>query len=245
MYIPKEYESTDFSKQVALIREYPLGVLFSSETRKSGILQFASQLYETKSPEVEMEASHIPFLFVESKDGKHKLIAHLARRNQLIDLLERSGKCLVVFQSVDSYISPSWYPLKKETHKFVPTWDFAAVHVYGTPKIIRDDKDWLINMLTLLTAQEEGKRPKGAEYEEKWKVSDAPESYLAIMLKNIVGIEIEIDSIQSKFKFDQKSPVVNVQGVIKNLLHEVGGDKGKGMAALVKENYPTEFLPDS
>ncbi|CAR30712.1 ZYRO0E00462p [Zygosaccharomyces rouxii] len=237
MYIPKQYNVDDIEKQVQIIKDYPLGTLFSSRPVSKGLFGFGKG-DESEQPDSDMCASHIPFFFVESPEGKHKLIAHLSAKNQHANQLENTSKCLVTFQSVDSYISPSWYPLKEKTHKFVPTWDFAAVHVYGTPKIIRGDKEWLLKMLNLLTNQEEGKRPEGEEFKAKWKVSDAPESFLDGKLKGIIGLEIDITHMESKFKFDQDSSQINVDGVISNLENEVGGDKGGDMAKFTKECYP-------
>lgn len=237
MYIPTAYNVEDLQKQIQLIRDYPLGTLFSSKAVSKGL--FSSwKTNGSEQPDSDMCASHIPFFFVESPEGKHKLIAHLSAKNQHADQLENVSKCLVTFQSTDSYISPSWYPLKEKTHKFVPTWNFAAVHVYGTPKIIRGDKEWLLRMLNILTDQEEGKRPEGENFKAKWKVSDSPESFIDGKLKGIIGLEIDITHMESKFKFDQNSSQVNVDGVVSNLESEVGGDKGKEMAQFTKECYP-------
>lgn len=168
------------------------------------------------------------------------MIAHLAIQNNQVEQLESVSNCLVTFQSTDSYVSPSWYTLKPKTHKYVPTWDFAAVHVYGTPKIIRGDKEWLLNMLNLITDQEEGKRPTGKKFKEKWKVSDAPDSYLNVMLNNIVGLEIEITHIESKFKFDQNKNKIDIAGLIDNFEHEVGGEKGMKLAEYICECQPSK-----
>lgn len=211
MYIPKHFESMELSRYKSP-KKPPLGTLFSSKASRQGFFGWRTSSNKD-DPDFGMCASHIPFVFVEFDNGEHKLIAHLARKNKQVEMLERVQKCLVVFQSVDSYISPAWYPMKKRTHKFVPTWDFAAVHVYGTPRIIRDDKDWLINMLSTLTDQEEEKRPEGEMYEEKWSVSDAPDSYINAMLQNIVRLKISITHIQSKFKFDQNKSQINVEGI--------------------------------
>lgn len=233
MYIPKHFAVTDLDKQVEIIKNYPLGILFSSTPSSKGLMGFWKGAKDER-PDSELCATHIPFYFVQSSEGKHKLIAHLAAQNHKVEQLENVSNCLVTFQSADSYISPSWYPLKPKTHKYVPTWDFAAVHVYGTPKIIREDKEWLLNMLNLLTDQEEEKRPSGEKYEGKWKVSDAPDAYLDVMMKNIVGLEIDITHMESKFKFDQNKSKIDVEGVIKNLGVEVGGEKGKQMAELTR-----------
>lgn len=237
MYIPKEFNVTDLDKQVEIIQNYPLGTLFSSTPPSNGLLGLwktgDSDRYDS-----DLCATHLPFHFVKSADGsENKLIAHLAIQNQHVKQLENTSKCLVTFQSVDSYISPSWYTLKEKTHKYVPTWDFAAVHVYGKPKIIRGDKAWLLDMLNHLTNQEESKRPDGEQYKKKWKVSDAPERYVDVMLNAIVGLEIEIEHIESKFKFDQNKSEVDIEGVIANLKSEVGGEKGEEMA-----NFTGRFL---
>ncbi|AJS42119.1 ALS_1a_G0033580.mRNA.1.CDS.1 [Saccharomyces cerevisiae] len=165
MYIPKHFESMELSRY-KLSKKPPLGTLFSSKASRQGFFGWRTSSNKD-DPDFGMCASHIPFVFVEFDNGEYKLIAHLARKNKQVEMLERVQKCLVVFQSVDSYISPAWFPMKKKTHKFVPTWDFAAVHVYGTPRIIRDDKDWLINMLSTLTDQEEEKRPEGENVRSK------------------------------------------------------------------------------
>ncbi|AQZ09440.1 hypothetical protein BZL39_A03750 [Zygosaccharomyces parabailii] len=239
MYIPKHFEVKDLQQQVEIIKNYPLGILFTSCPSSGGLLGFWKNGQHDR-PDSELCATHVPFYFIESPEGKHKLIAHLAIQNNQVEQLENVSNCLVTFQSTDSYVSPSWYTLKPKTHKYVPTWDFAAVHVYGTPKIIRGDKEWLLNMLNLMTDQEEGKRPTGENFKEKWKISDAPDSYLNVMLKNIVGLEIEITHIESKFKFDQNKNKIDVSGLIDNFEHEIGGEKGMKLAEYIRECQPNE-----
>ena len=229
MYIPKLFEVEDFESQAELIKEYPLGIIVSCNQGYFGSTSF--------------KATHIPFVLkVDEETNKKYLIGHLAAKNDQIEQLEKASECFVIFQSCDSYITPAWYPTKKKTQKFVPTWDFAAVHVYGKPKILRG-KEWKLGMLNHLTDQEEEKRPEGEQYEAKWKVSDAPDRYLDGMLKAIVGLEIDIDRIESKWKFDQNSSPVDAKGLINGLESEVGGEKGKKMAQMVKERYPKQ-LPE-
>ena len=221
MYIPRLFEVKDFESQADLIKNNPLGVIVS-----------CNQSFFGNS---DIKATHVPFYL---RDGENKsLVAHLAAENDQIEQLEKAKEVLVVFLSVDSYISPAWYPNKKKSHKSVPTWNFAAVHVYGHPKIYREKEDKL-KMVSTLTEQEEGKRPEGEEFVEKWKVSDAPESYINLMLENIVGLEIEISQIQSKWKFDQNKVPVDVKGEIEGLENEVGGEKGSEMAQITRERYP-------
>ena len=37
----------------------------------------------------------------------------------------------MVFQAGDAYVSPNWYPSKKEFHKQVPTWNYMVAHAHG------------------------------------------------------------------------------------------------------------------
>lgn len=228
MYIPSHFKVEDFELQASIIKQFPLGVLVSSH---QGFFSHPS-----------INASHIPFfLKVDEETGKKYLIGHLDAKNHQVEQLEKSGNCLTIFQSQDSYISPSWYPSKKITQKLVPTWDFAAVYVSGKPKIIRD-KDWLLMMLNEITHQEEGKRPEGAQFEKKWKVSDAPEPYINSMLRAIVGIEIEIEGIEAKFKFSQDKKPIDAKGIVENLEAEVKGDKAEYMINAIKNCHPNNIM---
>ena len=133
-------------------------------------------------------ANHFPFyLHEDDQTGKKYLYAHVAKK-----------------------ISPSYYPEKERTHKFVPTWDFAALHLYGRSRVI-DDFDFVRAQLNLLTDQQEASR------ECPWKVDDAPENYTKLMQKAITGLEIEISETACKYKFEQKMSQENIEGTIKGL----------------------------
>ncbi|KAG0681383.1 hypothetical protein C6P41_004414 [Kluyveromyces marxianus] len=240
MYIPSHLEVTELDQQVELIREYPLGTMFSYNGGKSRLLDYFKSGKEDDAIDSEMCATHVPFCYVagSTETGPGKLIAHLARRNQHVELLEQSPNCLVVFQSVDSYVSPEYYPLKKKTHKFVPTWDFGCVHVYGRARIIRDDPAWLLEMLNAITDQEEEKRPDEAN---RWKVSEAEPSYLERMMKEVVGIEIEISSVQCKMKFQQDQPPVNVNGVLDGYSKELDAAKAQELSKFTRKHYPRDL----
>ena len=195
MYIPKYYAQENEELQESLIRANPLGTVIS--TGESGII-----------------ANHIPFyLHVDKDTNKKYLQGHLAKVNHQVPLFKEKGEVLVIFQSPSSYISPTYYPTKNETHKVVPTWDFASIHCYGVPRLI-DDSDWVRSQLDNMTAQHETKKPV------PWKVSDAPENYVKLMQKAIIGVEIEITRIECKFKFEQKMKRHDIDGVIDGLVKD-------------------------
>ena len=76
-------------------------------------------------------ANPIPFV-LETSDGERGLLrCHLARANPQWSDLKQAPSCLVVFQGPDHYVSPSWYPTKKEHGRVVPTWNYAIVEAWG------------------------------------------------------------------------------------------------------------------
>ena len=68
----------------------------------------------------------------------------------------RQLEALVVFQAVDTYVTPSWYASKREHGKVVPTWNYAIVQAWGRPRAI-EDPGWLATQIRALTAQHEGR----------------------------------------------------------------------------------------
>lgn len=141
------------------------------------------------------------------------LRAHLARGNKQLGALREGADTLVVFQGPECYVTPSWYPSKAEHGKVVPTWNFAMVQVRGKPQVI-DDAGWVLAQLQQLTGNQERER------KHPWKVSDAPDDFIAAQLKAIVGFEIPILSIEGKWKASQNRLPADHQGVIQGLRTE-------------------------
>jgi transcriptional regulator len=98
----------------------------------------------------------------------------------------------------------------------VPTWNYVAVHAWGTPRVI-DDPAWLLKLVGDLTEAHERGRSN------PWAVSDAPEDFVATMLKAIVGIEIPIDRIEGKWKLSQNRSEPDRRGVVEGL--QADGDE--------------------
>ena len=133
----------------------------------------------------------------------------------------------MVFQAVDTYVTPSWYATKREHGKVVPTWNYAIVQAWGRPRVI-EDPAWLGAQIRALTAQQEAPRA------EPWAVDDAPVTFVATQIKGIVGIEIAIARIEGKWKASQNRPPADREGVVAGL--ELQGDEAsRAMAELVRE----------
>jgi transcriptional regulator len=207
MYLPAHFREDRLAVQHELIRTQPLGLLI------------------TAGPEG-LQANAIPFLVEPGKSERGTLRAHLARANPQLRELAAVGECLVVFQGPQQYISPSFYPTKRETGKVVPTWNYITVHAWGPPRVV-DDAGWLRQQIDDLTVHNEEKQPA------PWNVSDAPESFIAAQIKGIVGLEIPITRIEGKWKVSQNRTAADQAGVVAGL-REAGGD-AEQMASLVAE----------
>lgn len=116
----------------------------------------------------------------------------------------------MVFQGLDNYVTPSWYPSKKTTHKVVPTWNYEMVQVKGIPTVI-ESTSWLKSLVGDLTDAMESLR------KTPWSIEDAPSDFIDGQLKAIVGLEIGITEIQGKWKMSQNRPPEDIKGVVKGL----------------------------
>ena len=211
MYIPKAHEETDLAVLHALMRAHPLGTWVTQAD--GGLL-----------------ANHVPFL-VDAERGEHgTLIAHVARANPVWRSYSRSVDSVVVFQGAQTYITPSWYPSKREHGKVVPTWNYAVVHAHGMPRVI-DDAGWLLAHLNRLVDTHE------AGHALPWKVADAPADFVARLLETIVGIEIPIARLEGKWKVSQNRPEADRAGVVAGLMGR-DDEQSAHMAALVRQHLP-------
>ena len=206
MYQPPHFREDDLGVQHALIRAHPLGMLITAGA--SGLM-----------------ANPLPFL-LEAAPGKGVLKAHMAKANQQWREIGDGAPALVVFQGVDSYVTPSWYATKQETGKVVPTWNYAIVQVRGPARIV-DDAQWLRSQIEALTGEHENGRPS------PWTVGDAPEPFVAAQIKGIIGIEIEIADIDGKWKVSQNRPAADVSGVVTGLREDGQPHLNPEMADLV------------
>jgi transcriptional regulator len=208
MYEPPLHRQDDLAALHELIRRHPLGLLVSHGPQ--GLL-----------------ANAIPFLIDPGVGKFGALRAHIARANAQWRDLQTAGEALVVFQGAEHYVSPSWYATKRETGKVLPTWNYVMVQARGAPRVI-DDEAWLRRQIAALTQSQESGRSA------PWAVGDAPEDFVAAMVKQIVGVEIEIADIRGKWKASQNRPAADRAGVVAGLTAD-GDAEALAMAAIVRE----------
>lgn len=175
------------------------------------------------------DADHIPLLIDPDPSPCGTLRGHVARANPLWRHAD-GQEVLAIFQGPQTYVTPSWYPSKRETGKVVPTWNYAVVHAHGRLQV-RDDRNWLRALVTRLTEQQE------AAFPQPWRVDDAPAEYLERMLGAIVGIEIPLTRLAGKWKVSQNRNEADRSGVTEGLSLQEDA-KARAMAALVAGKRP-------
>lgn len=150
-------------------------------------------------------ATHLPFMIDSARGENGTLIAHMARANPHWKAWTEDTVLLAVFQGPHTYISPAWY-VEQET---VPTWNYAAVHAYGRPQLIHDT-DRLKDMVVALVDIQE------AQIGRPWDTAKM-EGSMETDLKAIVGIEMPIDRLEGKYKFNQNRSVDDQASVVQAL----------------------------
>jgi len=186
MYIPKAFREDDINTLHNLIQEYSFATLI---TQHEG-MPFAT---------------HLPFL-LDTQRGPHgTLLAHMARANTQWHDFNSEQEVLTIFQGPHAYISPSWY----EVELSVPTWNYAAVHAYGIPRLIENGEE-LYKLLKILIETHE------AQFKNPWPFQ-LPDDYLQKMIRGIVGFEIEITRLEGKFKMSQNRTESERENVIASL----------------------------
>ena len=170
-----------------------------------------------------LQVSHVPMVLHEDAAGAWTLQTHVARPNPHWSLAGAAS--VAIFQGPQAYVSPSFYPGKAEHGKVVPTWNYITVQARGTLRAI-DDPTWVRGLVTRLTERHEAPRPK------PWALSDAPDDYIATMLRAIVGIEIELTALTGKWKVSQNRSAADRHGVAEGLREQAAGQSDSAAAAM-------------
>ncbi|KAJ3539072.1 hypothetical protein NM208_g5641 [Fusarium decemcellulare] len=243
MYIRAVHAEADLRVLRRLIHENPLGML------TTGI----------KSPTYPfLQSSHIPFI-LDIEDGSSetelgRLRGHLARQNpQSKAMMEActsnpaannflEDEVLVIFtRPAHHYVTPKFYTeTKPATGKVVPTWNYAAAQAYGKARIYFENNtetsSFLGKAISDLTDHNERTTMgyTGGDKPSQWKVTDAPERFIDLLKRNIIGIEIEVTKLEGKFKMSQEMSKGDREGVI-NGFANLESETGDEISQVVKE----------
>lgn len=187
MYLPAAFEQQDPDALAALMRAHPLATVIGP-------------------PPVAGGAPTADWLPLDHDAEAGVLRGHVARANPL--WRQADGRpVLALFHGPQGYVSPNWYPSKAQTHKAVPTWNYAVVQAHGTLRAIDGDPGWLLALLRRLTSRHEAREP------QPWSPDDAPADYLQQMMRAVVGIEIGGLTLVGKWKTSQNRSADDRAGV--------------------------------
>src|SRR6185437_12968441 len=148
------------------------------------------------------------FAMLVSQQGDGPLASHLPL------LLERNA-------GPHGSFSPSWY----EAERVVPTWNYAAVHVYGTFEAVHDAPALLGIVRSYVEFYERG-APRPWTFAER-------DDFIEKLTQNIVGFRIPIERIEGKWKLSQNHPADRRQKVIAALEGQ-GDENSRAIAALMR-----------
>jgi transcriptional regulator len=174
MYTPKFNQVADRSVLIEAMRAYSFALLVGPQA--------------SLDADAQLTATHLPLVIKDESD--HGLLeGHFAKANPHWKALA-GRQTLIVFPGPHTYVSPTLYvdPLS------VPTWNYIAIHAYGTLELIEDEAGKDAVLAGLIATHE-------PPFQEKWRAM--PEGFRRTMLAGIVGFRIPIDHIEGKFKISQ------------------------------------------
>jgi transcriptional regulator len=148
-------------------------------------------------------ATHLPLL-VDGEGESLALAGHIARANPQSRSLA-GGEILTIFSGPHAYVSPSWYAGSMN----VPTWNYAAVHVYGRARLA--DPAETYEILRRLTDREERGRA------EPWRLESLPGDYAGKLTRAIVAFTIVPSRVEAKYKLSQNHDRVDRETVAREL----------------------------
>ncbi|MCK6443170.1 FMN-binding negative transcriptional regulator [Elstera cyanobacteriorum] len=198
MYIPPAFAETDRATLHAFIAAHPFALLTTADPAGGAPL-----------------VTLLPLILAPEEGAHGTLYGHFAKPNPH-GAAVFTAPSRIIFQGPDGYISPGWYPTKQEHGKAVPTWNYQLVDVTGTAEAITDPAA-MRALLVRLTDKFESHRA------ERWQVSDAPENYIAAMLKGITAFKLPIATLAGKWKLSQNRPAEDRLGVIAGLRADGAG----------------------
>nr|WP_316638891.1 FMN-binding negative transcriptional regulator [uncultured Roseateles sp.] len=171
MYNPSRFAISDLKLAHQLIAENPLALLIGPDAEQKSFV------------------THVPLTVIKEEEG-WLLEGHMARANPHWAWLSQQSEALAVFGGPSGYVSPRHYDDLKQ----VPTWNYLAVHAYGSLSLI-DDPLGKDRLLKRLIAQHE------PGYAQQWM--ELPEDFQQRMLGAIVGFRLHVTRWEAKFKLSQ------------------------------------------
>lgn len=206
MYLPQWFREDDLSTLHAFMRNYSFATLV---TQHEGV----------------PFASHLPLMLAADEGPFGTLYGHMARANPQWRDFDGAQDVLVIFQGPHSYVSPSWYGPDPTN---VPTWNYAAVHAYGSPHLITDDDACRALLDNLVRTYE-------TPFATPWRLQ-MPEAELRKKMQGIVTFAIRITRLEGKLKLSQNRSLADQQRVA-SILQESADPGSRDVGTLMQQRH--------
>ena len=168
------------------------------------------------------------FVPVVVREDRRTLTSHLARANSWWKSVRTGDEVLALFLTASAYVTPSYYPSRLENPGVVPTWNYVAAEVRGRLRL-HEEPEWKLDQVRAVTQQfESGRDPE-------WRVDDLDEKYRQKQLTAIVGIEIDVISIEGKAKLSQNRPDEDQKSVRDHFVKGTLGERNVGLRMNVSD----------
>lgn len=208
MYTPQAFQETDLCKLHDWMERSSFALLVSGE-------------------DDELVASHLPLLLDRSNGELGTVRGHMARANpQWESAQDRS--VMLVYSGPHAYISPTWY----QADNVVPTWNYVAVHAYGTLEVVHD-ADQLLEIVRDTVDVNESGMPS------PWSLDSVDFQFSSSLLKAIVGFRVRIERLEGKTKLNQNHDVARRQLVVQALQAE-SSDNARAVAELIEQTVKAD-----
>lgn len=207
MYIPEIYKNENPEEIRSFLKENAFGILVTHKDGKSC-------------------ATHIPLEFATKDDGTEIIHAHISKANEQVAHLVDGSEALCIFNGPHSYISASWYDFEE-----VSTWNYSAVHVRGTLKIL--DAAGLHKSVKALMDKYEAPQENPIDMD---KLSEKTMR----QINGIIGFEIAITEIHAVKKMSQNRDDKNHTAIVTRL-RETGNSGEKAVAEEMERERNNKF----
>jgi transcriptional regulator len=198
MYVSHAYREEDLTKVADFLREHDFATLVLTQ---DGL----------------PVASHLLTEFETPPDGTWLVNGHMARANKLWKAFDTGQEVLLIFGGPNTYISPTWY-----NHLNVPTWNYIAVHLYGTPRVM-DGGPELNDILSRLI--------KRYETRSDYRMENLPPDFREKEMRGAVGFQVKVTRVDANFKLSQNRNDEDHASILRQL--EARGDEQS--VAIAKE----------
>ncbi|MBQ1075632.1 FMN-binding negative transcriptional regulator [Micromonospora sp. C31] len=184
MFVPSDYQVDNAAWRAEIIRQNPLALMVTSAEP----VPWATHLPVIVPPGAEFpaRATNGADPFVGST-----LLGHLNRANPHFAALSTGTHSILVFGGPHGYVSPTVYG----TTPAAPTWNFTAVHVHGTVRMI-DDAEQTLDVVRATVATYEG------TFGTNWDATGSLD-YFRRILPGVGAFEFRIDRVDAMFKLSQ------------------------------------------